>query len=408
MRKGTNLPAIGGFNQTVILDAIRRASAGLSRVELVEKTGLASQTISNVSRRLLDDGLIREAGKHITGPGKPRVILELAPEGRFAVGVHLDPSVITYAVIDMRGRVVAHTHARTPSAARPDEVIATIVASVEEIMRAPGVSRERVLGIGIASPGPIDVNRGIVLDPPLLEGWRDVPLRDSLQAATGLPVLLEKDVNAAVVAELWSSGDSQRGDFAFFYLGTGIGVGLALAGEVFRGSSGNAGEGGTLFVPVTGLVDGRHADMLGRLATPGYLVEQAVDAGVLPGAEAPSGLEEVERSFDELLRRADAGDEPSAVILDRAADLIAAALVTVVNLLDVDEIVFGGPYWERVAPRFQPRIERVIAQSSDRKTHHPVRISLSAVGEDVAAVGAACLVLDDTLSPRPSSLLIAN
>ena len=235
-----------------------------------------------------------------------------------------------------------------------------------------------------------------------------MPLRDALARRSGLPVLLEKDVNAAVVAELWLSRDTQRSDFAFFYLGTGIGIGLALAGEVFRGFTGNAGEGGTLVVPVSGLVDGSHSDMLGRLATPGYLVEQAVDAGLLPSTAEPRGMAEVERAFGGLLERADAGEVEVAVLLDRAADLIATALVTVVNLLDVGDIVMGGPFWERVAPRFQPRIAVGIASSPNRVTHHAVGVTVSAIGEDVAAVGAACLVLDDVLTPRPSALLITS
>jgi predicted NBD/HSP70 family sugar kinase len=407
MRRGTNLPAVGTFNQTVVLDAIRRSAGGLSRVEIAEQTGLASQTISNASRRLLDEGFIKETGKKISGPGKPRVILELAPEGRLAVGVHLDPALITYAVIDLRGQVVAHTQTRTPSAAKPDDVIALMSASVEQIMQAPGVGRERVLGVGIASPGPIDAQRGILLDPPLLDGWRGVPLRDALARETGLPVLLEKDVNAAVVAELWLGAEDSRDDFAFFYLGTGIGVGLALAGEVFRGSSGNAGEGGTLVVPVSGLVDGRRSDMLGRLATPGYLVAEAAAAQILPALDH-RGLEDVDRDFRTLLRMADEGAEKPNQLLDRAADLIGSALVTVVNLLDVSEIVFGGPYWDLVAARFTPRIARVLDTSPDRRTHHEVALHVSTIGDDVAAVGAACLVLDEFLSPRPSSLLISN
>ena len=262
-----------------------------------------------------------------------------------------------------------------------------------------------------ASESPLPVrstsSAGIVLDPPLLDGWRDVPLRDALRDATGLPVLLEKDVNAAVVAELWSSGESARDDFAFFYLGTGIGVGIALGGEVFRGSSGNAGEGGTLFVPVSGLLDGRHSSTR-TLATPGYLVAQAVDAGILPALEPRDGQGQTERCFDELLLRADAGETACATILDRAADLIATALVSVVNLLDVADIVFGGPYAERVAPRFLPRIADGLARSSERRTHHTVAFTVSSVGDDVAAVGAACLVLDNVLSPRASSLLIPS
>ncbi|PJJ61893.1 ROK family transcriptional regulator [Compostimonas suwonensis] len=408
MRRGTNLPAVGGFNQTVILDVIRRSPEALSRVELAEKTGLAPQTISNVTRRLLDDGLITEAGKHIQGRGKPRVMLELAPQSRYALGVHLDPAVITYAVLDLRGQVVHDASMRTPRAGRPDEIIASMAAALDELIEASGVDREKILGIGIAAPGPVDVARGIVLDPPHLEGWRDVPLRDALFEATGLPVLLEKDVTAAAIAELWLSGEAQHSDFAFFYLGTGIGIGLALDGEVLRGSTGNAGEGGTLVVPVDGLVDGRRSDLLGHLATPRYMLEQAADEGVLVPAPPANDMVAIDEGFDELVRLAEAGDAGALRILDRAASLIASALVSVVNLLDIDEVIFGGPFWERVSARFIFQISRIIDHSPDRVTRHPVALSGSSIGDDVAAVGAACLVLDHALSPRPSGLLITG
>jgi CRP-like cAMP-binding protein len=87
VRRGTNLLAVGGFNQAVILDRIRRSPQGMSRVELAETTGLSAQTISNVSRRLLESGLIREGEKKNVGPGKPRTILHLDPTGMYAVGV---------------------------------------------------------------------------------------------------------------------------------------------------------------------------------------------------------------------------------------------------------------------------------------------------------------------------------
>ncbi len=113
MRRGTNLPAVGGFNQAVILDLIRREPAGMSRVELAERSGLSSQTVSNMTKRLLDDGMIVEAGRRISGRGQPRVILQLDPTSRMAIGVPLDPTVITYVALDLRGDVIAHARART-------------------------------------------------------------------------------------------------------------------------------------------------------------------------------------------------------------------------------------------------------------------------------------------------------
>jgi DNA-binding Lrp family transcriptional regulator len=90
---------MGDFNQSVILEGIRRSAAGLSRIELVDITGLSAQTVTNITRRLLDDGVIAEAGRTINGPGKPRVTLRLVAESRFSVGVHLDPALITVVLL---------------------------------------------------------------------------------------------------------------------------------------------------------------------------------------------------------------------------------------------------------------------------------------------------------------------
>src|SRR6202008_4587471 len=123
MRRGTNLPAAGGFNLAVILDLIRRAPGGMSRAELADRSGLSTQSVSNMTKRLLDDGMIVEAGRHISGRGQPRVILQLDPTSRMAIGVHLDPTVITSVALNLRGDVIAHARVRTPVATRPDEVI---------------------------------------------------------------------------------------------------------------------------------------------------------------------------------------------------------------------------------------------------------------------------------------------
>ncbi len=220
-RRGANLPSIGGFNRTVVLDAVRRSPDGLSRVELAARTGLSAQTVSNVTRFLIEAGMIAESGTVVAGRGKPRTILRLEATSRYAVGVHVDPAVVTYVLLDLAGRVVAETTTSTPSADDPTEVVRTIATAIAGLVADAGVAAESVLGVGIASPGPIDVDAGVVLDPPFLPRWRDVPLRDALAEATGFPVLLEKDVTAAVVGEMFLAGESSARNFAFVYFGTG-------------------------------------------------------------------------------------------------------------------------------------------------------------------------------------------
>ena len=407
MRRGTNLPAVGEYNQAVVLDAIRR-SPGLSRAELAHRTGLSSQSMSNVARRLLVDGLIREAKPEIRGRGKPRVPLELVANSRFAVGLHLDPAVVTYVILNLEGTVINSRHSPDVAGNEPAEAVTVIGNNINRLIDDVGIDRATILGLGIASPGPIDAVRGLV-DPPLIRGWAGVPLRDGLSAATGLPATLEKDVNAAVVAELWTGGDDASKNFAFLYFGTGLGLGLYLSGEVFLGSSGNAGSAGTLVVSATDLPSRRISDHLGHLVTPEHLVGQAVDAGVLPAPPNGSGdLAWVDESFALLVELIETGDATALQIADRAARYIAAALVSVVNLLDIDRIVVGGPYWAPLSPRLLPQVSNLLNESPDRETRRPVEVKQYPRGEDVAAIGAACLVLNTRLSPRPSSLLIES
>lgn len=408
MQRGTNLPAVGGYNQALILDLIRRSGDGISRVELAARTGLSAQTLSNVARRLMQDGLITEAGKSGTGPGKPRTILQLEPEARFAVGVHLDPTVITYVVLDLEGRVIAHSRTRTPSGIRPEETIRRLTASIVAIIETSGVSRERILGMGIAVPGPLDALHGRVFDPPHLEEWHNVPLGESLAESTGLPVLVEKDVTAAMVAECWTSPQADIGDALFFYYGTGVGAGLVLDGSVVRGASSNAGDIGHLIVDPDGpLCRCGKRGCLGDSVLPSALVATAIERGLI-AAPAKGRLDPaaVDNDFTKLLTLADEGVDGAVEIVAQAARRVARGILGVASLLDLDTVLFGGPFWERSSRIFLDVVPEAIAADPALMLTHPIDFRASALGGDVAAIGAACLVLDRAFTPRAEDMLI--
>ncbi|KQO63543.1 ROK family transcriptional regulator [Curtobacterium sp. Leaf261] len=416
-RRGANLPAIGGFNRTVVLDAVRRSDDGLSRVELAHRTGLSPQTVSNVTRYLLEIGMIVETGTVVAGRGKPRTILQLDPTSRYAVGVHVDPAVVTYVLLDLAGRVVADATTSTPSAANPEQVVDVMAGAVAELVAGAGIDVALVLGVGVASPGPIDRVAGVVVDPPFLPRWRDVPLVDALAEATGYAVLLEKDVTAAAVGEMWLAGESSPRNFAFVYYGTGFGIGLVLDHEPVRGVGANAGDAGHIVVEqgtLAGTVDSREGrGEVGRTVAPDRLVAFAVAAGLpLPtgvggdGAGDVADIAAVDGAFTELAALAADGDALAQDIQAEAGAAMGRAAVVVVNLLDVDRVVFGGPFWSRIAPRALPAATSAIEGSPILVAKHPVVVTESALGEDVAAVGAACLVLDAALAPKASAMLI--
>lgn len=408
-RTGTNLPAVGEYNQAVVLDAIRRRPEGITRSELAGLTALSGMTVTKVCRRLLDAGLVEEHGTRITGPGKPAAVVKLNPSGGFAVGVHIDPAAVTYVLVDLSGKVRDHSRTGTPTAGDPRAVISEMADAVEVLIDRSGVDRTRILGIGIASPGPVNVDDGIVLNPPMMPNWHLVPLRRALGEATGLPVLLEKDTTAAVVAELWFAEPGSSRDFAFMYYGTGLGTGIAVSGEVVRGISSNAGDAGHITVDPTGPVCtcGRRG-CVGYITVPRALVERAVLDGVLTAAEAGSleDMDDVDAAFTRLATLGARGDERVGIIIDDTARALARSIVVIVNLLDIDEVIFGGPFWGPVSAAILAALPDAVRSDPALIAEHPVRFVQSTIPVDVAAVGAATLVLDNAFSPRPSALLL--
>jgi predicted NBD/HSP70 family sugar kinase len=456
VRRGTNLDRVGGFNDSVVLDAIRRAEQLLSRVEIAAATGLSGQAISNITRRLLDAGLVREAGRQKSaGLGKPRTLLELEPTGQYAVGVHLDPAVVTVVVLDLTGHVVARRRAETEVVATyatldhasisshksspdlpepassgphksspappapasrssressPDDPVALIdgiAAMVEEVIAEANAPRQRVVGVGIAAPGPIDRERGAVVDPPNLTAWHRVPLRDALRDRTGLPVLLDKDVTAAASAEKWAGGPNGRGSFVFFYLGTGIGAGLVIGDEVVRGTSGNVGEIGHVIVDPDGPLCfcGRRG-CVGETSQPRYLVHQAVQAGVIAQGIDLDDRHAVAVAFATICAAAAEAPGAAREIVTALAGRIAKVVEDIANLLDLERVIFGGPHWDRLAPFFGDAVRETLRERFLVRSVHPFDVAGTALGADVGAVGAASLVLDHTFSPNPSVLLL--
>ena len=236
-------------------------------------------------------------------------------------------------------------------------IIATIAAEIKDLVAASGVDPDKIAGLGVAAPGPINLEEGTVVDPPLLLGWDRVPLRDALAEATGLSTLVDKDVTSAAVAETWAGGPSGSGSFVFMYMGTGIGCGIVLNDEVVRGTSGNAGEIGHIIVDPDGApCDCGLRGCVKSSCIPQVLVAQAEAAGILEVERHPSGAPAVQESFAKLCEAADAGNSKAGEIIDQSAVLVARAVAVVTNTLDVERVVFGGPFWTLLSQRYLDRV----------------------------------------------------
>lgn len=234
---GANLPALRSHNAALALDLLRTAGeGGISRMELAERTGLTPQAVSKITARLRDEGLAADAGRRASTGGRPGTVLRLVPSAGHAVGLHLDRDELTAVLLDLAGAPVAVRTAPLDLGAGAEAVVERVATEVEALLEGA-----RVLGVGVAMPGPLDHVTGVPHRVTGFPQWDGFPLRDALAARLGLPVVLDKDTNAAALGlALRGPGDS----FAYLHLGTGLGAGLVLGGALYRGARTGAGSSG--------------------------------------------------------------------------------------------------------------------------------------------------------------------
>ncbi|GIF14958.1 ROK family transcriptional regulator [Actinoplanes teichomyceticus] len=410
-RTGTNLPKVGQYNRAVVLDQIQHAD-GISRVEIAELTGLTPQTVSGIVRRLIDEGIVREDGALIShGGGKPRTRLRINAGAGLAVGVHFDPVQITCVVVDLLGHPLVTMQRPTPPGADPEAMTEAVAEIVSEVLAAAGLRRDQVLGLGLATPGPIDQSLGVLVIPPLLPTWGRVPLKEMLTEATGMPVTLDNDATAAAIGERWAGVGRGVANFAYFFFGAGIGGGLILSHQIHRGGSMNAAEFGHTSVQADG--PGCYCGNSGcleSLISPAALTAQ-LRRRLAAGDGRDSRLAELFRAdpatvdYDALRHAAADGDPLAVEIVESAADLLATAVVNVANIVDVDLIVLGGHGLRHIENRFRDAAQHALSTRTLARRIRTVKVELSPLGPDAAVVGAAALVLYATYSPQVSELL---
>ena len=394
-----------------VLDAVRAAGT-ISRVGLTRATGLTGATVSTVVRKLLADDLVVEIGRAESTGGKPRVLLELNPSARFAVGAHLDHSGITYAVTNLAGAPIAQRTRPGPGDAHPAPVLEGMAREIDLLITAVGIDRSKVLGIGLVSPGPLTSTNGMDRTPPFMRSWEEYPLDTELEALTGLPVLLDNDATASAIGEYWAGGTDGERSFAALYMGTGIGAGILLAGTTHRGTSGNAGEIGHTCLDLDGPLC--WCGMRGcaeAIAGPAAVVEAAqADPAVVRAAQLDQlpPQSSIAVQFAAVARASRSGDAGARAILERSARYVAVSAHTMMTLFDLRMLVLTGSSMAAASHVYVPAIRDLLESSFFARASHPIDVRLSRAATTAGAIGGAALVLQSELIPPQAPALLTT
>ena len=405
MARRESTPTTPG-SRAVVVDLIR-SSGPISRVELTTATGLTQPAISQIVRKLVLDGIVRETGLKASTGGKPRVLLEINPRALYAIGMQLGFESITLVATDVTGGVIGRAQIDGAGLDEPEAVTQRIIYSYYRFVRALGLDMQTIAGVAVVAPGPIDLHQGFVFGPPMLPSWVDFGLRSLLQAEIDVPVIVDNDAAAAAVGEFWSRRVSRSTTFASIYMGSGIGAGIVIDGALYRGAGSNAGEIGHISIERNGepCFCG-NSGCLERYASPSAALETAkrshLDFSELGLAfEATS----VMRDFDLLCRAAVLDFKPARAIVETSAEHLASAAVTLSNLLDLDHIVLTGPAMAFAGSIYARAMRHRLRKSAFSRRAHQISVELSTNPRDSAAIGASALILQGSVAPGHGPLL---
>lgn len=299
-----------------------------------------------------------------------------------AIALDLGGTNLRVAAVGEDGALLLLHREQTAAREGPEPLIRRIQAAIDRIAADVSGSGGVVRGVALGAPGIISIRDGTVVASPNLPGWRDVPLRDRVAAAVGLPVILENDANAAAYGEYWRGAGAGCQSMVLLSLGTGVGGGLVLSGELWRGADGMAGEIGHVTVEPGGRTC--------RCGNSGCLETYASATGIVDTYRELAKSDEY-LTAEEVHRRAHEGDANARQSYREAGRSLGVAFAALVNLLNPERIIIGGgvlPAWDLFMPTAEQEMRRrAFAAPADR-----VRFAPAALGDMAGVTGAGGLL----------------
>ncbi len=389
---GTNLEQARSHNRRVVIEAVRLGGA-LSRAEIARLTALSSQTVSNIVGELESAGILKAAAPRKSGRGQPATPLSIDPDGAYSIGVQLDHQSLIGVVVDLGGRVRAKLDLPVEQPT-PETALPLIARTVARLRKTVQIDESRLLGLGLAIPGPFGIEGMTSVGPTALPGWQDVPIAARLTRLTGLPAIVENDATAAAIGERLHGVARRLDSFVYLFIGTGLGAGLFLNGQLYTGRARNAGEIGHMIV-----TPGGRPCVCGNRGC----LERYVS---LRAAYEDLGLPDPDHATPDMLEAMlQAGDPRLDAWIAGVIAPLRQAINILESLLDPDAIVLGGFMPPALLQVMLARLAPLPLSVGARRARDMPRVLVGAAGRETSALGAAALPIFGEINPQFDVLL---
>ena len=392
----SNHTALKAQNMQSLLKALLRYEQ-VTRVQLAQLTGLTTATITNLVTELINEGLVTEEGilqSDQPKVGRPQKVLQLIPDARFAVGVHIGVGLFRVSLCNLLAEPLQTVVESFDVDAAPEGVLERIQEVIRAVIKKNKVKKERVTGIGIGASGLVDEKTGENVHAPNLD-WHHVHIREIMEAAFPYPVKVDNNVRVMALAEARFGIGKDTYGVSFVYARKGVGAGYFVHGYLYRGMAAGAGEIGHMIIQPDGGQPcrcGNHGCLETLVSEPVILslaeqIMQENPQGVLAKIAA-----DAEFNIQLVFESARQGDEEVLAMLQSRARYMGIALANLVNMLNPPMIVLGGLLYQG-QDLLLPEIKRTMQQCAFSNLGEQVDLRVTGFGSLAGVIGAAALAL---------------
>lgn len=362
----------------------------VTRLELSQSCGLSPATITNIVSELLLEGVVIESGMEESQGGRPRTILSINPEYGFLIGIDLGETHIQLVLLDLSFRPRDSLY--QPLTAKTIEtVVEQIVAGVQSLLKRTALSSDTVIGVGIGVPGVVRHSEQVMVSAAGW-GWQDVPLVALLKQQLDMPIYVDNGAKAMAQAEMWFGAGRGDEDLAVLLIGTGVGAGVITRGQLYRGNTNSAGEWGHTVIELNGRPCrcGSRGCLEAYVGAP-HIIERL--RGVAPQSHLLQEEDQV-LVIPSIIKASRGHNTAAAWVMDETIQYLSAGIANLVNMFNPQVVVIGGWVGLQLGTHFLPQIQRITGRYALRQPFNDTTITLSQLGKDAIAMGAASLVLE--------------
>lgn len=387
-----NINAIKEKNRMTVLNLIRTRGL-ITKTDLAKETNSTLAGVGNIIKDLLELNLIAEYGFAESTGGRKPIIYQLNANAYYAIGIKIGINTLQGVLINLEGLVVSERtlHLTTTEVGY---VVKEIVELVNEISEQ--VTDTKILGVGVSAPGPLNSEKGIIISPPNLDKWVNVPLKELLEEQINYPVYVQKDANAAAYAELYFGNARNSSNFLYFMVEEGIGSGIIINHEIYHGFGFGAGEIGHTTIDVNGpLCSCGNYGCLEVIASGLALIDRA--KGEMKKGYPSTLRLDGELTLEQIISASGAGDQLAQQLLQESARYVGIGLANQINILNPETVILGGSIIQSDPKVFETAKNVALARVFPLFANQ-VEIVPSKLGTNAEAIGGGTIVLHEFFS----------